>query len=445
MDSATPADTAPLPAGAAFVDAFVIDVNGIPRGKRLTAESWAGAVRHGVAFSASALVLDARGVSQGPLGIGGADGNPDGTAMPVPGQLHPVPWSAQPTAQCLLSMRGQDGAPLWYDPREVLRQVVERCRADGLHPVLSCELEFYLVGADADGRPAPWRDAQAGLVRPAHGHLGLQYLEDHAAFLNALHAALRAQAMPADGMVAEYGPGQFEVTLSHGPDPVLAADRAVLQRRATQGVAASLGLRASFMAKPFARHAGSGLHVHVSLVDEAGANRFGAPGGEALLHAAVAGMQALHAESMALFAPSFSAYRRYRAGEFASLSSAWGHDNRSVAFRVPRGPPAARRIEHRVAAADASPHLVLAAVLAAVHHGVTQQLAPSPPAQGDADAQADPMLPRDVFAALRALEQSTILRRYLPDDFAAMFCALKRAEAADLLGEVQPVEHDFYL
>ena len=435
----------PLPDGTAFVAAVGIDGNGIPRGKRLTASAWATASRQGVAFSASALVLDARGVSQGPAGIGGADGNPDGTGMPVPGQMQPVPWAGQPTAQCLLSMTGADGAPLWYDPRDVLRRVVERCRADGLHPVLSCELEFYLVGANPEGRPAPLREARAGLVGPAQGHLGLQYLEDHGGFLHALHAALRAQNMPADGVVAEYGPGQFELNLLHGPDPVLMADWAVLQRRATQGVAAALGLRASFMAKPFSGHAGSGLHVHVSLVDEAGGNRFGAPGGDALLHAAVAGMQALHAESMAFFAPSFSAYRRYRAGEFASLSSAWGHDNRSVAFRAPRGGPASRRIEHRVAAADASPHLVVAAVLAAMHHGITQRLVPTAPSTGNADAQAGFLLPRDIFAALRALEAGTVLPRYLPDGFAAMFCALKRAEAADLLAEVQPAEHDFYL
>ena len=111
-DTPPPAGSFALPDGTAFVDAFVVDVNGIPRGKRLTAQAWAAASRQGVAFSASALVLDGRGVSHGPLGIGGADGNPDGTGMPVAGQLVPVPWARQPTAQCLLAMGGADGAPL---------------------------------------------------------------------------------------------------------------------------------------------------------------------------------------------------------------------------------------------------------------------------------------------------------------------------------------------
>ncbi len=434
-----------LPPGTRFVDAFVIDVNGLPRGKRLAAASWPRACREGVAFSASALVLDARGLSHGPLGLGTEDGNPDAAGLPLPGLMHPVPWSGEAVAQCLLGMQAADGTALWYDPREVLRRVVERCRADGLHPVLACEQEFYLVGADAAGRPVPLIEAASGLARPSSGHLGLQYLEDHGAFLHRLQAVLAAQEIVADGMVAEYGPGQFELGVAHGPDPLLEADRAVLLRRATLGVAASLDLRASFMAKPFALQAGSGLHVHVSLVDEAGRNRFGASGGEALLHAAVAGLQRLHAQSMALFAPSFSAYRRYRAGAFASLSSAWGEDNRSVAFRIPRSPPAARRIEHRVAAADASPHLVVAAILAGLHHGITQGLTPSPPTRGDADRASDPNLPLDLVSALAVFERGDVLGDYLPDRFAAMFCALKRAELRALFAEVQPAEHDYYL
>jgi glutamine synthetase len=439
------AEIANLPPGTAFVDAFVADVNGSLRGKRVTASAWASAARNGVAFSRSALILDARGASLGPLGLGTEDGDPDGAAFPVPGQLASVPWAGPMVAQCLLSMRDGDGGMLWYDPREVLRSVVERCRADGILPVVSVELEFYLVGADATGRPVPLAPRRGGVARIGGGHLCLQQVQDFAPFLHALHSALKSQNIPADGLVSEYGPGQFELNLLHGPDPVLAADHAVLQRRATMAVAAQHGFRASFMAKPFAAHAGSGLHVHISLVDEAGRNRFGAPDGENLLESAVAGMQAFHAQSMALFAPSFSAYRRYCAGAFVALSSAWGEDNRSVAFRVPRSPPAARRIEHRVAAADASPHLVLAAILASVHHGVTHRLTPTAPVTGNADRGADPLLPRDIFTALSAFEHGKALGAYLPPQFPRLFSDLKRAEAEALFAEVQPVELDFYL
>jgi glutamine synthetase len=447
MPTAAPSPDAAgtLPAGTRFVDAFVADVNGQLRGKRLTASAWAQMAEGGIAFSRSALILDAVGASQGPLGIGTQDGDPDGKAVPVTGMLRPVPWSNENVAQCLLSMRDAQNATLFFDPREILRHVVEICRADGIFPMVSCELEFYLIGADDAGRPIPLAPARGGVKRQGGTHLCLQNLEDFAPFLHGLHDTLTVQHIPGDGLVSEYGPAQFELNLLHGPDPVLAADYAVLQRRATMGVAARHNHRASFMAKPFAQHAGSGLHVHVSLVDEAGRNRFGAPGGQVLLHAAIAGMQKLHAQSMALFAPSFSAYRRYRPGSFVALSSAWGEDNRSVAFRVPRSGASARRVEHRVAAADASPHLVLAAILAAVHHGITNNLDPGPPAQGNADLQADPCLPRNIFWALSAFETADILPTYFPPKFITVFTQLKRRETDALFAEVQPSEQDFYL
>ena len=417
----------PLPTGAGFVDAFVFDINGQARGKRIPATAWPSAQRDGIGFSASALVLDARGNSQGPLGIGTSDGDPDATAWPVRGTLKPVPWSTHGVAQTLLSM-----PEAWFDPRAILQNVVGRCRADGLHPVVSCELEFYLVPPDMH---AP----------PRAGHLGLQHLEDHAGLLHALHETLLAQGIPAEALVSEYGPGQFELNLHHTPDPLQAADQSALQRRATIGVAHAMGERASFMAKPYADRSGSGLHVHVSITDSAGRNLFAGEEGDTLLGHAIAGMQALHAESMAFFAPSFSAYRRYQPGAFIALSGSWGENNRQVAFRIPRSPPAARRIEHRVAAADASPHLTLAAILAAAHHGITNRLTPTARTEpGDANTP-DPKIPRTIFAALDALETSHTLASYLPPQFPALFAAVKRGETADLLAGITPIEHEFYL
>jgi glutamine synthetase len=246
------------------------------------------------------------------------------------------------------------------------------------------------------------------------------------------------------GAVAEYGIGQYEVNLRHVADPVLAADHAVLLKRIVKGVAQSLGMRASFMAKPFIRQAGSGLHVHVSLADSAGANRFGAAGGELLLQQAVAGMQAMLFESVGLFAPSFNSYRRYL-GPFVPTTRDWGHNNRAVAFRVPAAQGSGRRIEHRVAGADASPHLVVAAILAAVLHGLTQQLSPTAPAAGRVQSGPDPGFPRDLLGALERLEHSSLLSAYIPSRFLQLFAELKRKEYAALIEELFIPEFDFYL
>ena len=102
----------------------------------------------------------------------------------------------------------------------------------------------------------------------------MEDLNDYQAFTDAISATCRAQQIPADTAVAEYAPGQFEINLKHRDDAVTACDDAVLLKRAIKAVAAKQDLLASFMAKPFADQAGSGTHIHVSVLDEQGRNIF---------------------------------------------------------------------------------------------------------------------------------------------------------------------------
>src|SRR5580700_960226 len=127
------------------LDAFIIDVNGNTLGKRLAVADAHKAFTDGVQFSSCALIADARGLGHNVQGMGASDGDPDGTALPIPGTLHVVPWARASTAQVLCSMRHTDtGASLWFDPREVLRAVVAQCHQAGVFPVVACELEFFL-------------------------------------------------------------------------------------------------------------------------------------------------------------------------------------------------------------------------------------------------------------------------------------------------------------
>jgi glutamine synthetase len=431
----------------AALDAFIIDINGNTLGKRLAVADAHQAFSGGVQFSSCALIADVRGLGHNVQGMGASDGDPDGTALPTSGTLHLVPWARSSTAQVLCSMRhAESRESLWFDPREVLREVVAQCRHAGVLPVVACELEFYLVD--------PRRGADGGIalaVLPGHAipprraaNLSMDAIEESSAVLNRVAEAAVEQGVPVCGAVAEYGIGQYEVNLRHVADPVLAADHAVLLKRIVKGVAQSMEMRASFMAKPFARQAGSGLHVHVSLADTSGANRFGLQDGEGLLQQAIAGMQAMMFDSVGFYAPSFNSYRRYL-GPFVPTTRDWGHNNRAVAFRVPAAHGPGRRIEHRVAGADASPHLVVAAVLAAVLHGVTQRLSPSAPAVGRVQSGPDPAFPRDLLAALERLERSSLLSAYIPSRFLQLFAELKRKEYAALIEELFIPEFDFYL
>ena len=201
------------------------------------------------------------------------------------------------------------------------------------------------------------------------------------------------------------------------------------------------------MAKPFPDIAASGMHIHVSLRERGGRNAFDdtAPRGDRRLGHAIGGLRATMAEAMAIFAPNANSYRRLRPGSYAPLAAAWGHDNRTVALRVPAAGGAARRIEHRTPGADANPYLACAAVLGGIHHGLTRRIEPGPPTTGNAYKQHPPSLPSNWLDALRALAGAEVLPGYLGDDYCRIYGACKRGELAAFNAHITPTEYDWYL
>jgi glutamine synthetase len=435
-----------------FCEILFTALSGVPRGKRLRRHEVLPVYDYGRFLPGSILVCDITGRDVEETGLVWADGDADRLARPAPATLVPAPWLGEETAQVIVSLYELDGTPNDLDPRHVLRRVLGRFAADGLTPVVACELEYYLVDPVRTAeRGVELARAERGGERPrGHEVYGLRELEDHAGFLRALWAAADAQGVPLEGAISEYAPGQIELTLRHGPDALRAADEAVMYKRLAKGVAARHGAEATFMAKPFAERAGSGLHLHVSVQDATGANIFasGDPAGAAPLGHAVGGLKATLGEAMAIFAPNANSYRRFRANSYAPVSPNWGVNNRTVSLRVPAGPAAGRHIEHRVAGADANPYLALAALLAGVHHGLSLELDPGPPVTGDGYAQAGgpgARLPANWFAAVDALDGSAVLRDYLGERFVGMFCTVKRAEQDRFFAEVPPIDYDWCL
>ncbi len=256
-----------------------------------------------------------------------------------------------------------------------------------------------------------------------------------------------AQGVPSGAITAEYAPGQFEINLLHIDDALLAADRCVMFKRAVKGVARRHGVQATFMAKPYLAEAGSGMHLHISLCDAEGRNVFdgGAAPASRTLEQAIAGILDILPDSMAFLAPNVNSFRRYRPNIFVPVRRSWGYENRSVALRVPLGPGAARRIEHRVAGADANPYLVLATALAGIHHGIAEKLDPPPPWEGNAGETRDSDLPLRQRPALSRLRESKVLATYFGADYPGAYVACKTAELDSFENHVSAQEYAWYL
>ena len=342
-----------------------------------------------------------------------------------------------------------DGKPLWYEPRQILKKVVQRFDKLGIKPVLAVELEFYLLAAErgADGAPAAAVSPRTGLGESSGKVLSLDKLDEFDAVLGAIENACRQQGVPTTSMISEYGAGQFEVNLAHQDDPIRAADHAALLRRAVTGVSRAQGYDASFMSKPFADQSGSGMHIHLSLVDGNGSNLLdpAATDADARLAQAIGGLQATMAESMAIFAPNLNVYRRFKPDEFVPVTTDWGENNRSVAFRIPPSDPANRRIEHRVSGAEANPYLVIAAVLAGVHHGLKNKIDPGKMVEQGAEIVPKLKIPHRWEAAIDKFERSKVLPEYLGADYCRYYAINRRYEAEQFNNKVSQLDFDWYL
>ncbi|HEX3431112.1 MAG TPA: glutamine synthetase family protein [Rhizomicrobium sp.] len=446
------AEYAPFMAGEPdieFVDAVVVDICGTLRGKRFPVAEVPKLFAHGMPLPHSVYLMDAHGEMTNALGRGFSDGDPDGSAWPVPGTLSRV-WGPGPVrAQMLMSLRDANGVTDPAEPRAVLARVLDRFADLELVPVSALELEFYLVDrVRLEHRaPQPPMDPRSGERESAVSVFGLDDLDRYAVFLASLSAAARVQNVPLSAASKEYAAGQFEANLKHQSSALLAADHAVFLKQIVREAARANSCDATFMPKPYLERVGSGLHIHLSLLDRDGRNIFAGAdeAGSEMLRYAIGGLQALMPESMAFFAPSQNSYRRFQPDMFAPVNRSWGYNNRSAGMRIPAGANEARRIEHRASGADANPYLALAAVLAGVHHGLIKKIDPGPPAKGNVSRDPDPALPFTIDDALAKLARADVLPAYFGEETLTLYRETKRIETERLRRMIPPTEYDWYL
>ena len=386
-------------------------------------------------------------------GMGLVNGDPDGICLPVERTVAVQPWYKD-AEQVIVSLADEDGNLSPFDSRGQLSTQVEKLASLGLSATVALELEFYLLdGSTKDcGQPVvPKRLGIAG--KPNELQLYDPRVIDRVEpVLTQIHDWCEALDIPAETTLAEFGPGQFEINLKHRSDALQAADDAVIFRRIVDRAAYEAGLIASFMAKPWTEHGGSGQHVHLSLVDRDGNNVFdinnnksGEHGVAETLEQAIAGLLNTMHDAQIIFAPHGNSYRRLAPGSFAPHRADWGFDHRAVAIRVPESHGNNARLEHRVAGSDANPYLLLSALLGGVHHGI----------QNKSALQVDPLLPgkesagarltHDWLTAAQRFGQSPEMQQIFGKQMTQVFSAVKIQEAENFLSRVGSVDWDIWL
>lgn len=417
-----------------------VDLNGQMRGKRLPRSAYEKLGEGSVRMPLSVMNVDIWGadIKDSPLVFDSGDA--DGVLLPTDRGPVPMPWLDVPSALVPMSMYHDTGAPFLGDPRHALATVLERYASRGWTVRAGIEMEFYLVD-DSGPFLMPPQNPQSN--RPLQGNaiLSLRQLDSFDAFLSAVYEACDDMEIPAQSTISEAGLGQFEIDLEHR-EAMRAADDAWLFKSLIKGMARKFGMAGTFMAKPLRDEAGTGMHVHFSVLDQAGRNIFdnGGPEGTPFLHSAVAGCLEAMPASTLIFAPHGTSYDRFVDSSYAPTGACWAYENRTAALRIPGGHSVARRIEHRVAGGDNNPYLVLAAILGAAFEGIEDAMTPPPPIHGNAYDLDLPRLRPDWTSAIDTFESDELMSRIFPAPLTRNLVLTKRQENA-ILSEMPRDQH----
>jgi glutamine synthetase len=424
-------------AGGDFIFLGLPDVNGSIRGKAFRPAAFESAVRDGSVMTDLVLALDP---TDAPITdyerFGIRSGAGDLLLRPDVSTLHEISW--RPGWRiCLATPSWRDGRPCELASREVLRHVLDGLSALGYEALSALEYEVRVW--DAEGKPL-----SSGL---SYSFADLRRFE---AFAQALAPALETLGIELSAIHTEAGPGLLELNLAARPG-IRAADDAALTKLAVKDLAASMGLRAAFLAKTAPGEEGSSGHIHLSCWRD-GRNAFRASEqGTSLpsvLGAAIAGLLDHLPAASLLLNPTINSYKRLVPGWFAPINVSWGIENRSAAVRAIVHPshPELCRLECRRPGADANPYLALAAVVAAVTAGIRSDATPPPAVEGDAYARADlPELPASLDTALRAFQEDPSFRQALGEEFSEYYAVSRQWELKAWQQTVTEWERERYL
>jgi glutamine synthetase len=425
------------------VECVIGDIAGVARGKAMPAAKFAKQTNY---FLPNSIFLQ---TITGEWADNPFDAftEPDMILVPDMATATAAPWTADVTLQIIHDAQDQEGNPVPFSPRNVLKRIVGLYEAQGWTPVVAPEMEFFLTARNIDpNQPVVPPMGRSGRRAAAKQAYSLSAVDEYGKVIDDIYDYAEAQGLEIDGILQEGGAGQIELNLAHG-DPVRLADDVFFFKRLIREAALRHDCFATFMAKPIAGEPGSAMHIHTSVVDsKTGKNIFsGTRGAEtpAFLDF-IGGLQNHMTGAVALIAPYVNSYRRYVPDFSAPINLEWGRDNRTTGLRIPISSPAARRVENRLPGMDCNPYLGIAATLACGYLGLMERKGAREEFKGSAYVDSD-QIPLTLGDALDALEADPALIEVIGPEFHKVYNSVKRNEYQEFLQVISPWEREHLL
>jgi glutamine synthetase len=406
-----------------FVRLWFVDVLGLLKSCAIPVSELEQALREGVGIDGSSLESGARLVER------------DAIAYPDPSTFELLPWrEGAAVARMFCDIRLPDGTPHAGDSRDALRRQLSRAADLGYTFQVGPEIEFFLFrDAIGDGTPVPLDEGS---------YFDLTPLDVGSDFRRQTIEYLELMGIPVKASHHEVGASQHEMDLKHA-DALTVADSVVTFRLTVKEVAREFDVHATFMPKPLDSLPGSGLHLHLSLLDAA-SGRDAFFGGEPLSDVGLAFLAGVlrHAREVTAITNQWvNSYKRLLTGFEAPASVGWTTETNEALVRVPTSRPdreSAARIELRSPDPACNPYLAFALLLAAGLRGIEQDY--ELPPETTPNTIPGPPLPGDLGEAVDVFERSELARETLGDTLCEWFARNKRREWAGFRATVTDYE-----
>ena len=369
--------------------------------------------------------------------------------------------------------------PLPQYPRNIVRAAEAYMKAEGVadQMLILPEFEFYLFdevgyevlpnsnGVSLDARQSYWNSGTEGrgcvVEKQKAYHIAKPFDASYECRSEMCLHMLEA-GIPINYHHPEVAAsGQFEIEPQLGEMSKM-ADATMMIKYIIRNTALKYGKSATFMPKPIAGEAGSGMHVHMLLLKD-GKPVFADDAGYAHLsrtaHYFMGGILSHIAALCAITNPSTNSFKRLIPGYEAPVTVGYATSNRSAVIRIPAyaKAPEKRRFELRNPDATCNPYFCYAAILMAGLDGVKKQIDPHEKGWGPYDVNLYRLsdeekakltgLPTSLSEALDALEADhdfLTAGGVFPEELIASIIADERREVADLNRIPTPAEFERY-
>tara|TARA_Y100000590_G_scaffold194218_1_gene220698 strand:- start:1702 stop:3066 length:1365 start_codon:yes stop_codon:yes gene_type:complete len=435
------------------VECLVPDLGGTARGKILPTKKFIDGLKnnsHRMPQSIFIQTISGQYASDVEGGLDHDIYNPTDTDVNIKPDFNTirlVPWYDDPTAQIICDAYEMNGFPVENSPRHILKKILKLYENKNLVPVVSPEVEFYLVKQNSDpDYPLEVPVGQSGRQETGKQSYGIDAINEFDPLFEDVYNFCEQQNIDIDTMNHESGSAQMEINFQHG-NPLELADQVFLFKRTLRQTAVRHKLYATFMAKPMKDQPGSSLHLHQSLLDKNKKNIF-APNGKEfskIFMNYIGGLQKYTPLLMPIYAPHINSYKRLFATYGSPKNINWGIGNRSCGFRIPVSDNENSRVENRLAGSDTNPYLVFAANLASGYLGIEKKLTPTSETKESLFNQDSTTLPTNFNEAILQFEQDKDINNIFGEKFVKTLVAMRKVEYLAYMEVVSPWEREYLL